>query len=91
MMYAAKLAVQLGLAEQGLVDRQTKLLESLGLPTKYSGNATIKDIMFNIAKDKKNTSIGTSRLVLPKLAGHMIVQQIDNETIENTISNFLTT
>lgn len=91
MNYAAQLAVRLGLADQALIYRQTALLESLGLPMLYTGRATIKDIMINIAKDKKNTSAGTTRFVLPRAIGHMIVQQVENMVVQQSVTDFLAT
>jgi 3-dehydroquinate synthase len=89
MNYVAQLAVSLRLADQSLADRQVRLLESLGLPTQYEGSATIDDIMKNIAKDKKNTTSGSTRLVLPAAAGQMIVSHLDNSIIRESISSFL--
>jgi 3-dehydroquinate synthetase len=45
--------------------------------------------MAHIEKDKKNDIPGITRFVLPKAAGKMIVQHIDNETVHQAVSHFL--
>jgi shikimate kinase/3-dehydroquinate synthase len=89
MNYVAQLAVRLELADPSLVDRQTRLLESLKLPISYKGKASLEGIMDNIAKDKKNTSSGSTRLVLPKAPGQMVVQHMDNNVVRETVADFL--
>jgi 3-dehydroquinate synthase len=89
MTYAAKLAVHLGLTEQAVLDRQTALLESLGLPTAYNGAADVDDIMRHILKDKKNTSQKTTRFVLPRAVGQMVVWQVNNAVVRSTTRQFL--
>lgn len=89
MTFAANLAVQQGLAGQGIVKRQKALLETLGLPIEYFGAAKADKILDQIAKDKKNTASTSTRFVLPTKIGHMIVEEIDNKVASVAVKDFL--
>ena len=89
MTFAACLAVHLELADAGLLQRQTRLLEEFDLPTHYAGAAVVSEVMRHIGKDKKNTKSQSTRFVLPKAAGNMVVQQIFNNRLEPLVEEFL--
>lgn len=89
MNFAAKFAVALGFAEEELVERQADLLQSLGLPLLYEGEATVDEVMGHIAKDKKNLGSGETRFVFPQSPGQMLVRKIGNTTVETAVAEFL--
>lgn len=89
MTFAAQLAVDLELLDPEVSYQQEYVLQKLGLPTQYEGSATVDSVMAHIEKDKKNDIPGITRFVLPKAAGKMIVQHIDNETVHQAVSHFL--
>ncbi len=89
MNFAAQLAVQRGVAAPELVDRQLQLLEALGLPTRYSGDASVSSIMNHIASDKKNTGSDTTNFVLPAAPGSLAVNRIQNEIVRNAVEDFV--
>lgn len=91
MNFAAKLAVELELAEPSTAERQQKLLENFSLPTEYDGIGEIDEIMRHIAKDKKNFYSGRTRFVLPRGPGDMVVKHVDNSDLSNYLANFLAT
>jgi shikimate kinase/3-dehydroquinate synthase len=89
MTFAAQLALQLGLAGEEFITRQTRLLEALGLPTRYTGKASIVDVMKHIEKDKKNTKTNSIRFVLPRTAGQLTVEQIESSVVNRAVSDFV--
>jgi 3-dehydroquinate synthase len=89
MTFAAKLSAQLGFTDEEFIDRQTQLLESLGLPTHYTGKASITDILKHIGKDKKNTDTKGIRFVLPKTAGQLMVERVIGSVVERSVNEFI--
>ncbi len=89
MTFAAQLARKLGFVEEEFIAQQTQLLQNLGLPIRYTGKATIPDILEHMQKDKKNAIANSVRFVLPKAPGQLIVDQIDTDTVSQAISDFL--
>ena len=69
MMCAARLARQLGRIDQELVDRQQRLLESLGLPV-APPKLDPEDVLAAMRTDKK-AQHGKLRFVLPTRLGHV--------------------
>ena len=72
MMAAVRLACSLSLLDQTVVERQQKLLESLGLPvaTPVLNNINTDDFLKIMARDKKTVG-GNLRFVLPDKIGHV--------------------
>lgn len=89
MNFAAQLAVKLEVAKPELVEAQAELIESIGLPLTYKGDASVDEIMRHIAKDKKNDGAGSTRFVLPEGIGKMRVQQVDNNVVRDAVEAFL--
>lgn len=89
MTFAAQLAVTLGIARPELLERQSALLNSFGLPTSYDGVASLKEIVNHITKDKKNLQQAKVRFVLPKGFGKMIVKELSIEQVTAVITEFL--
>jgi shikimate kinase / 3-dehydroquinate synthase len=78
MTLEAQLAARLGVCDPALVDRQTRVLESLGLPTGLAALARGKPpapdrVQAAMAHDKK-ASAGRLRFVLPMALGRTVVQ-----------------
>ncbi len=90
MTFAAKLAVQIGLIGEEFIDRQTQLLEALGLPTCYAGEASVTDILKHIGKDKKNTDAKDIRFVLPRAVGRLTVEQVTGSVVGRAVNDFIT-
>lgn len=78
MTYEAKLAVRLGLCDLTLLDRQTQVLEALGLPVRLGavgrGRPLAPDgVRAAMAHDKK-ASAGRLRFVLPEALGRVTIR-----------------
>jgi 3-dehydroquinate synthase len=78
MTLEARLAARLGVCDPALVDRQTRVLASLGLPVRLAalarGKAPAPDrVQAAMAHDKK-ASAGRLRFVLPKALGGTVIQ-----------------
>src|SRR5262245_23933379 len=72
MEYAARLAVSLGRIDAATANRQTALLQALGLPTRLPDSIQLKtdDLLDRMRLDKK-TIAGQLRFVLPARLGHV--------------------
>lgn len=90
MSFIAEFAVKRGDARQEMLDRQTSLLQRLGLPTRYAGDATVDDVLRHMAKDKKNFGEGRTRLVIPTEVGGFKVEQVDNSEVAAAVHDFMT-
>ncbi|MDR4506707.1 MAG: 3-dehydroquinate synthase [Candidatus Brocadiaceae bacterium] len=85
MLYASKIAVEMGLADSVVLERQYSLLERLKLPLKM--DLASDDIIKTLYSDKK-TIAGKLRFILPKQIGEVIIS--DNVT-EAVLSRVLST
>ena len=85
MMAAASLACSMNRIDQLVVDRQQKLLETLGLPVSTTTLNGIKDndLLGIMSQDKKNIG-GKLRFILPSAIGE--VETVDNVCHEFVIS-----
>ena len=85
MMAAASLACSMNRIDQFVVDRQQKLLETLGLPVSTTTLNGIEDndLLGIMSRDKKNIG-GKLRFILPSRIGE--VETIDNVCHEFVIS-----
>ena len=85
MMAAASLACSLNRIDQLVVDRQQKLLETLGLPVSTTTLNGIEDndLLGIMSQDKKNIG-GKLRFILPSAIGE--VETVDNVCHEFVIS-----
>lgn len=81
MQMAANFAVKRGMIEESLLTRQTGLLESFKLPTKWP--AADPSAMFEVMRSDKKNEHGQLRLILPTELGR--VQMINNATEEEVI------
>lgn len=87
MNCAARLAIQLGLANQELLDRQNALLTALGLPVDCPQEDHPK--LINAMKRDKKVSAGVLYLVLPTKIGHVDVVKSpgDQQLLQSLIAN----
>ncbi len=84
MQMAASLAIALGLADPILLDRQTRLLASANLPTKYP-SADVPAMLAVMRRDKK-VEHGKLRFILPTRIGHVeLVGNIDEAVVADAI------
>jgi 3-dehydroquinate synthase len=85
MMAAASLACSMNRIDQLVVDRQQKLLETLGLPVSTTTLNGIKDddLLGVMSRDKKNVG-GKLRFILPSTIGK--VETVDNVCHEFVVS-----
>jgi len=74
MVAAGAIAVQLGLWTQVECDRQTALIQKVGLPTRLPPNLDLDAILDALQTDKK-VSAGQVRFVLPTQIGTAIVSE----------------
>jgi 3-dehydroquinate synthase len=74
MVAAGAIAVQLGLWTQVECDRQTALIQKVGLPTRLPPNLDLDAILDALQTDKK-VSAGQVRFVLPTHIGAAIVSE----------------
>jgi 3-dehydroquinate synthase len=83
MMAAASLACSMNRIDQLVVDRQQKLLETLGLPVSTTTLNGIKDddLLGVMSRDKKNVG-GKLRFILPSTIGEV-------ETVDNVCHDFV--
>lgn len=81
MVYAGRLAERLGRIDKATADRQTALLQALGLPTRLPDAVQLKpdDVLDRMRLDKKTIG-GRLRFVLPTRLGHV-------ELVENVAEN----
>ena len=87
MMAAVRLACSLNLLDQTVVERQQKLLETLGLPvvTPVLNDIAPDDFFKIMARDKKTVG-GNLRFVLPDKIGHVeIIDRIDQMLVTSAI------
>lgn len=85
MLYASRIAREMGLADDSVVERQRRLLESLGNATDI-GNISPQAIVERLYQDKKTIG-GTLRFVLPVEIGRVI---ISSKVTEEVIYKVLT-
>ncbi|HLB82257.1 MAG TPA: 3-dehydroquinate synthase [Gemmatimonadales bacterium] len=70
MVYEARLAETLGIAQPGTADRIRRLLERYGLPLELPESTTADDLLATMQRDKKARA-GTVRFALPEAVGRM--------------------
>ena len=87
MMYAAQLAIRLGICEDESVvlNPQRRLLETFGLPTDYNDEIDIDEVLRLMNKDKK----GAGEFVLPDKSGKMKVVKVEPGVVRSTVEEFL--
>jgi 3-dehydroquinate synthase len=76
---AARIAAELGLADQDFVSRQARVLGSIGLPTGWS-DMPVPQVLTAMRMDKKR-SVGTMRFVLPCEPGQVTVREGVDEAL----------
>jgi len=70
MVYEARLAETLGIAQPGTANRIRRLLERYGLPLELPESTTADDLLATMQRDKKARA-GTVRFALPEAVGRM--------------------
>lgn len=84
MQMAARLAIDLGMCDAGLLDRQTKLLEACRLPITFEP-ASADEMLPVMMRDKK-VAHGKLRFILPTKIGHVdLVGGIDENAVRKAI------
>lgn len=80
MQCAARLAIRMGRIDASLLDRQTKLLQSLGLPLQTPPHD--RDKLVKIMRRDKKVDQGKLRFVLPDRLGHVeLVNEIRTDDV----------
>jgi 3-dehydroquinate synthase len=87
MEFAARLASRLGLCNQSLVDRQHRLLEQFGLPTRLPPRIDPKRVLAAMALDKKVQG-GQLHFVLPERLGGVRVMPVEQGLVKETLRRF---
>jgi 3-dehydroquinate synthase len=88
MMGAARMAQQMGMIPQEVVDRQRRLLERFNLPVRADG-VSVEDIRQAMSLDKKVQS-GANRWVLLEDVGRAVVRRdVPPELVEETLQELL--
>jgi 3-dehydroquinate synthase len=84
MMGAARIAQELGMLSQSVVDRQRRLLERFGLPVRAEG-VTVEQVLRPLALDKKVQG-GANRWVLLEGMGKAVVRRdVPRELVAATV------
>ena len=88
MVVAARLALEAGICRMDLVERQERLLISLGLPTRYRGTARSQAILDAMQLDKK---VAAKRVywVMPHQPGEVSVTPLPDELVQRIVTAFL--
>ena len=88
MVYASRLAEQLGRIDAAMTQRQVKLLEALHLPTKLPSKSrwSSDDVIARMRLDKKSEA-GKLRFVLPTRMGHVeLVDGVDEALVQSVLA-----
>jgi 3-dehydroquinate synthase len=91
MVYASRLAEQLGRIPAAVTQRQTNLLVGVGLPVDLSSDFTLSvaDVMDRMQLDKKTVG-GQLRFILPAKMGHVeTVRSVPVTDVERLLSELL--
>ena len=84
MDFAARLSATLGVCDQRLVDRQHRLLERLGLPTRVPPRIDPQRLLSAMALDKKIRG-GRLHFVLPKRFGDVVVEPVGLTVVKGVL------
>ncbi len=90
MEYAARLAQRLGRIDADLVERQTRLLAALQLPTRLPEEMRFEadDVIDRMRLDKKSVA-GRLRFVLPTRLGHVeLVDGVSEDDVRAVLAEF---
>ncbi|MCL1906669.1 MAG: 3-dehydroquinate synthase [Propionibacteriaceae bacterium] len=82
MVYAAEVALRLGLISSDIVDLHRKTLSSVGLPITYS-SAAFADLRQTMSRDKKARGPSLKFVLLESIGKTTIVADIDEEILED--------
>jgi 3-dehydroquinate synthetase len=78
MTLEARVAARLGLCDAALLDRQTEVLQALGLPVRLSalcaGNPPVPERVREAMAHDKKASAGRLRFVLPRALGSTVIK-----------------
>jgi 3-dehydroquinate synthase len=87
MEFAGRLAVRLGLCDAPLVDRQHRLLDQLGLPTRLPPRIDPKRLLAAMELDKKVKG-GQLHFILPERLGGVRVMPVEQALVQETLRQF---
>lgn len=82
LVYVAELARQAGLIDDELAARHARVLELVGLPTRYDGDATYDELLAAMRLDKKSRGATLRFVVLDGLASPRILTGPDDEMLQ---------
>ncbi len=86
MQMAARLAIELGMCDRSLLDRQTQLSLASGLPTTL--DTANPDQMLPVMMRDKKVAHGKLRFILPRGIGKVeLVGDIDQDAVRTAIEN----
>ncbi len=88
MVYASRLAEQLGRIDAAMTQRQVKLLEALHMPTQLpSGSQWTSDEVISRMRLDKKSEAGKLRFVLPTRMGHVeLVDGVDEGVVRRVLA-----
>ena len=87
MEFAVRLSMRLGLCDQSLIDRQRRLLEQIGLPTRLPPHLDVKRLLAAMALDKKVKG-GQLYFVLPERLGSVKVIPVEQALVKEALRGF---
>jgi len=87
MEFSARLAVRMGICDQGLVERQSRLLKQFGLPTKLPARLDQRRLLATMALDKKVKG-GQLHFVLPERLGSVTVKPVEQALVRMALREF---
>lgn len=91
MIVASRLAERCGRIDAALTERQSRLLQAVGLPIRLPSEAVIRtdDVLDRMLLDKKTVS-GRLRFVLPTCMGHVeLMSDIDPTHVRHVLEHLL--
>ncbi len=87
MEFSARLAARMGICDQGLVERQSRLLKQCGLPTKLPARLDQRRLWAALALDKKVKG-GKLYFVLPERLGSVTVAPVEQAMVQAALRDF---
>jgi 3-dehydroquinate synthase len=86
MQMAARLAIDLGMTDGSLLDRQTALIEACNLSTEFADADA--DAMLPVMMRDKKVAHGKLRFILPTKIGHVdLVGDVDEAAVRRAIDS----
>ncbi len=85
MLMALRASAKAGLLEDDYSESLKKILTEFGLPTKIPGELDKKEILSNLAQDKKKSQ-GGYQFILPKVLGRTFVHKVEPDKVEDFLT-----